>query len=149
MLLLSENRLPSMRRNETRAGAAVAPNVETIETPERGNDTMKTLNATILWLELQDVPVWSTLARHWRFTIPAIAAVANGCRRVGLRRASWQLASLAWNVWDNVADSTPAYHETFRLIPWSGGCDCAWQVAAGMPEETVGRHLPVYYQFDE
>jgi len=110
---------------------------------------MKTLNATILWLELRDVPVWATLADNWRFAIPAIAGMANAARRLGLRRAAWQLAALAWNVWDNVADSTPAYRETLRLMPWSGGCDTAWQVAAGVPEETVGRHLPIYFQFDE
>jgi hypothetical protein len=138
-----------MRQTKTTAGAAVAPNVETITTPERGNDTMKTLNATILWLELRDIPVWATLAHHWRLTIPAIAAVANAARRVGLRRASWQLAALAWNVWDNVPDSTPAFRETLRLMPWSGGCETAWQVASGVPEETIGRNLPLYFQFDE
>lgn len=110
---------------------------------------MKTLNATILWLELRDVPVWATLARHWRFTIPAIAVAATACRRLGLRGASWQLAAFAWNVWDNVDDSKPAWRETLRLMPWSGGCETSWQVAAGASEETVGRCLPLYYQFDE
>lgn len=112
---------------------------------------MRTISQLVLWLEMRDVRVWETFGRYWRVTIPAIAAVATGCRRLGLRSAAWHIAAFGWNVWDHAPldDSTKAYHATYRCMPWSGGCDCAWQVAAGVPEETVGRHLPVHYQFDE
>jgi hypothetical protein len=110
---------------------------------------MKTINRLIMWLELRDVPVWLTLASRWRWTIPAIAGMANAARRVGLRRQAWALAALAWEVWDAVgAETLPAWQATMRLLPWSGGCDTAWQVAAGAPEATVGENPPIYHQFD-
>jgi hypothetical protein len=98
---------------------------------------MKTINRLILWLELRDVPVWLTLAKRWRLTIPAIACLANAARRCGLRPQAWALAALAWEVWDAVgAETLPAWQATMRLLPWTGGAEPAWQVASGVPEAT-------------
>jgi hypothetical protein len=92
---------------------------------------MKTINAMILWLELRDVSVWARLARRWRWSIPAVAWLANTAHRCGWRGQAWQLAAFGWEVWDNVPidDSTAAWHETMRLMPWTGGCDTAWRAA--------------------
>ena len=86
----------------------------------------------ILWLELRGVPVYSTLALGWTWTIPAIAATANGAMRLGFRRLGWTLAALAWEVWDAVpaGPSRKAWIDTTRRLPWSGGCEIAWKMAA-------------------
>jgi hypothetical protein len=33
-------------------------------------------------------------------------------------------------------------------MPWSGGCETAWQVAAGVPEATAAANPAIYHQFD-
>jgi hypothetical protein len=52
-------------------------------------------------------------------------------------------------VWDAVgAETLPAWQATLRLMPWSGGCETAWQVAAGVPEATAAANPAIYHQFD-
>ena len=88
---------------------------------------MKTIRE---WFLDHDISLHS-LAADLRL-VTAICFAANVARRVGLQRAAWKLAAIAWDVADHSMRATSDFSACRTAMPWSCGAETAWTIANAM-----------------